>query len=102
MDGYFDVLVTGDDVGNHKPSAEGILKVLSAFGLPPGAALMVGDSAADIAAAREAGVAVASVAWDPFARGRADLPGADHTFGSVEEFSAFIRSVIPHGGGVRT
>lgn len=101
MDGYFDLLVTGDDVGNHKPSAEGILKVLSAFGLPPAAALMVGDSAADIGAARDAGVPVASVAWDPFARGRSDLSGADYTFGSVVEFSSFIRSAIPHRDGVR-
>jgi HAD superfamily hydrolase (TIGR01509 family) len=101
MDGFFDLIVTGDDVENHKPSAEGIRKVLSAFGLGPEAALMVGDSAADIAAARGAGVGVASVAWDPFARGRADLPGADYTFGSVPEFSTFIRAAVPHKSGVR-
>jgi pyrophosphatase PpaX len=101
MDACFDILVTGDDVENHKPSAEGIRKVLSAFGLSPEAALMVGDSAADIAAARGAGVSVASVAWDPFARGGTDLPGADYTFGNVPEFSSFIRSAIPHSAGVR-
>lgn len=99
MDGYFDIVVTGDDVANHKPSAEGIRKVLSAFGLAPPEALMVGDSAADIVAAREAGVPVASVAWDPFARGKA-LPEADYTFGSVPEFSAFLRSAILHTPGV--
>ena len=102
MDGLFDLLVTGDDVGEHKPSAEGIRKVLSAFGLTPDSALMVGDSAGDIAAARGAGVPVASVAWDAYARTKAGLPGADHTFGSVPEFATFIRSAVPHNAGVRT
>jgi pyrophosphatase PpaX len=96
MEEYFELTVTGDDVENHKPSAEGIRKVLSAFGLPPEAALMVGDSQSDIDAARGAGVPVASVAWDPFARGRAELypMGADRTFASVPEFSEFIRSNV--------
>jgi HAD superfamily hydrolase (TIGR01509 family) len=99
--GYFDLTVTGDDVENHKPSADGIRKVLAAFGLAPEAALMVGDSLADIEAARGAGVRVASVAWDPFARGRADLypMGADRTFANVPEFSDFIRSIVPHNTG---
>jgi pyrophosphatase PpaX len=101
MQQFFDMIVTGDDVANHKPSAEGITKVLSAFGIGPASALMVGDSAADIVAARGAGVSVASVAWDPFARGGAPLPEADYTFDSVSGFSSFIRSVVPHDAGVR-
>jgi pyrophosphatase PpaX len=101
MDGYFSMIVTGDDVAAHKPSAEGIRKVLDAFGVDPGSALMVGDSAADIVAARGAGVSVASVAWDPFARGNAPLPESDYTFGSVSGFSSFIQSVVPHNAGVR-
>ena len=62
---------------------------------------MVGDSAADIAAAAGAGVRVASVAWDPFARGGAELPGADLNFSSVAEFASFIRSAVPHNPGMR-
>ena len=101
MDGYFDVIITGDDVESHKPSGEGIRRILSTLGLKEDAALMVGDSAADIAAARRAGIPVASVAWDPFARGREDLPGADYTFGSIPEFSSFLRALVPRDPDAR-
>ncbi|HLF14556.1 MAG TPA: HAD-IA family hydrolase [Bacteroidota bacterium] len=96
LSGYFDMIVTGDDVENHKPSAEGIRKVLAAYALPPAAVLMVGDSAPDVIAARTAGVPVAVVAWDPFAGGKAMLPDPDFRFGSVADFSAFLRTVFPN------
>lgn len=99
---YFQMLVTGDDVENHKPSADGIRKVLAAWSLPPEEVLMVGDSAADVIAARGAGVPVASVAWDPFARGAtaAMRPEPDFAFGSVAEFAEFLRrTVIGSNGG---
>lgn len=99
MNGYFDLLVTGDDVENHKPSGDGIRKVLATWSLSPGEVLMVGDSPADVIAARDAGVRVAAVAWDPFARGHAPHPEADFTFGSVAEFSTFIRGIFSNNNG---
>ena len=39
-----------------KPSPEGVLRILEAWGLPPAAVMFVGDSEADAAAARDAGV----------------------------------------------
>lgn len=65
---FFDMIITGDDVKNHKPSPEGILKFLNEFRLSKDEVLMVGDSIADIVAAREAGIDVASVVWDSYAK----------------------------------
>lgn len=62
------MIVTGDDVVNHKPSPEGILKFLNEFNLNRDEALMVGDSIADIVAANEAGIDIASVVWDSYAK----------------------------------
>ena len=44
VDHYFDLIVTGDDVENHKPSPEGILKFVNHFKLKPEKVLMIGDS----------------------------------------------------------
>ncbi len=65
---YFDLIVTGDDVKNHKPSPEGIFRFIDTFNLNKNKVLMVGDSVADIIASREAGIDIASVVWDSYAK----------------------------------
>lgn len=61
LDRSFAAVVTRDDVRFMKPSGEGIRRALGVLGVPPGHALMVGDSLSDVGAAREAGVRVAVV-----------------------------------------
>lgn len=97
---YFDLLVTGDDVENHKPSADGIRKVLSTYGLGPDEALMVGDSPVDVIAARDAGVKVVSVLWDTFAQNKTPPADPDFSFSSVPDFSAFLEGVFHDGRSV--
>ncbi|HLB00453.1 MAG TPA: HAD-IA family hydrolase [Bacteroidota bacterium] len=92
--GFFDLLVTGDDVKRHKPSADGIRKVLETWRLEPDEALMVGDSPADIIAAREAGMKVVSVLWDAFAQHTTPRPEPDFSFSSVRDFSEFLETVF--------
>ncbi len=53
----FDVIVTADDVKNHKPDPEGLLQALDNIGVPAERAVMVGDTTADIGAGKNAGVA---------------------------------------------
>ncbi len=60
---YFDLVVTGHDVKNHKPSAEGIRTILATMNVRPEQAVMIGDSVSDVRAAREAGVLIASVVY---------------------------------------
>ncbi len=90
----FDLIVTGDDVNNHKPNSEGILKFLERFKLKPSKVLMVGDAPSDIIAARDAGVKVASVLWDSYAKKKVQNMPADYKFYSVEELKNFIESVV--------
>ena len=88
---YFDMVVTGNDVVNHKPAGEGIQKVLDAFSLSPKETLMVGDSVSDVKAAREAGVRIASVLWDSYGKEKVLQMGSDEVFHSMEEFSSWLR-----------
>ena len=95
---YFDLVVTGNDVKNHKPSAEGIRKVMNTFGLKADEVLMVGDSLSDVKAAREAGVRIAGVVWDPYAKDRIAATEVDFLFQSVQDFAGWLYAVLPAPG----
>jgi pyrophosphatase PpaX len=53
--GYFDAVVSLEDVVRHKPDPEPLLKALHAIDLTPADAIMVGDTSADIMAGKNAG-----------------------------------------------
>jgi len=93
VDHYFDLIVTGDDVENHKPSPEGILKFINHFGLKPGRVLMIGDSVSDVIASKEAGVKVASVLWDSYGKAEVKLLESDYYFHTVEELRRFLPTI---------
>lgn len=83
--GYFDLIVSGNDVVNYKPHPEGITRVLETFALKPEETLMVGDSLTDLKASRAAGVNIASVLWDSYDRERVLQAGTDFVFHTVRE-----------------
>jgi HAD superfamily hydrolase (TIGR01509 family) len=87
---YFDLIVTGDDVENHKPHAEGILKFVNQFNLKNEKVLMIGDSVGDVKASRDAGVKIASVLWDSHNEEKVKSLNSDYYFNSVEELSKFL------------
>jgi HAD superfamily hydrolase (TIGR01509 family) len=89
---FFDLVVTGNDVVNHKPSADGIRKILAHFGLKEDEVLMVGDSPSDVKASHEAGVAIAAVLWDSYSREKVLQMKTDFVFDNVSEFSSWLRS----------
>lgn len=91
---FFDMIVTGDDVENHKPSPEGIQKFLGAFKLDPEKVLMIGDAEVDVIASRDAGVKSALVLWDEYALEKFEHLNADYVFKSVEEFTKFLKTVL--------
>jgi len=90
VDHYFDLIVTGDDVENHKPSPEGIIKFVNHFKLEPERVLMIGDSVADIEASKEAGVKIASVLWDSYGKEEVKTLNSDYYFHTVEELRKFL------------
>ncbi|HEX2982265.1 MAG TPA: HAD family hydrolase [Ignavibacteriales bacterium] len=91
---YFDFIVTGSDVAEHKPSAEGLIKILNLFKYNPSRVLMVGDAPADIIASRSAGIKVASVVWDSYAKEEVLKLSSDYYFQTVEEFDKFIKENV--------
>ena len=84
VDHYFDLIITGDDVENHKPSPEGILKFVNHFGLKPARVLMIGDSVSDVIASKEAGVKIASVLWDSYAHEKVQSLKSDYFFHRID------------------
>ena len=60
---YFDLLVTADDVKNHKPHPEGVEMALRFFNVPAIEAVMMGDTDADILAGKAAQVATIGVTY---------------------------------------
>lgn len=94
LERYFDLVVTGNDVQQHKPSPEGILQALDRFGLQPSQALMVGDSVSDAKAGHAAGVRVASVLWDAFDPAKVRAVNSTCVFESVASFDAWLRTQL--------
>lgn len=68
LEEFFDVLIGAEDVTNHKPHPEPLLRALEQLGAEPAEALYVGDSTHDILAARAAQMSVAAACWGPFPR----------------------------------
>jgi pyrophosphatase PpaX len=91
---YFDKIVTGQDVVNHKPSSEGIRKVMEHFNLSPDEVLMIGDAVADVKAAHEAGVPIAAVVWDSYAKEKVMRMEPDYLFHDVSELYGWLRQVL--------
>ena len=60
---YFAAVVTGEDVTRYKPDPEGIQMVLKRMEVRPSRVIMVGDSASDIQAGRNAGVITGAALW---------------------------------------
>ncbi|HQJ46496.1 MAG TPA: HAD-IA family hydrolase, partial [Ignavibacteriaceae bacterium] len=87
---YFDMIVSGDDVEDHKPAPEGIIKFLKKYKLNPSEVLMIGDAPSDIIAAKQAGVEIASVLWDSYAEEKVRELNGNNIFHSVDELRSFI------------
>ena len=87
---YFDMIVSGDDVENHKPSPEGILMFLSKHNFNPTEVLMIGDAPSDIIAAKECGVEIASVVWDSYAEDEVRKLNNTNIFHTVDDLRNYI------------
>jgi phosphoglycolate phosphatase len=79
--GCFTAVVAASDVTRPKPDPEGLLLALDRLGVPPGAALYVGDADADADAARASGVAFVGI------RGRFNTFTAESGFPVLESIA---------------
>lgn len=81
----FDMLISGDDVVNHKPHHEGIDKFLAEYNFTKNRVVMIGDAPADITASENAGVEIISVVWDSYAEEKVRSLNPKNLAHSVEE-----------------
>jgi phosphoglycolate phosphatase len=84
LEGYFPVVIGGDSLAVRKPDPGHLRAVLARLGGAPGRAVMVGDSATDLATARAAGLpcVLVSFGYTPIA---AAALGADRVIDSMDE-----------------
>ncbi|MDR1815576.1 MAG: HAD-IA family hydrolase [Clostridiales Family XIII bacterium] len=82
LTGYFDAILTAEDCEKFKPDPEPLFLILERLGSAPERAVMVGDSAFDLGAARAAGVTAILVDWSAAlpagSARRAAAPAADY------------------------
>lgn len=89
----FDVVVTCNDVKEHKPDPHSLLKALDAVGVEPQDAIMLGDTKFDMGCAKNAGVTSVLVGWSDADRTEMDEYGytPDYIIETADEILELIR-----------
>jgi pyrophosphatase PpaX len=100
--GRLDHLVTAvacaEDVALGKPDPEAVHQVLATLGVPTRHAVMVGDTAVDIATGRAAGVRSVGVTWGATGADALDEAGADRVVATLDELRAVLVEALPGRG----
>jgi len=91
ISGFFDSVVGGDSTAHKKPHPLPLHTCLQELGVQADQALMVGDSGADVGAARAAGVTVILVP-DGYTGVSAESLGADHVIPNLADIPGWIGS----------
>jgi phosphoglycolate phosphatase-like HAD superfamily hydrolase len=68
--------------------------VMDRFKLPPGEILMIGDAVADVKASHEAGIPIAAVVWDSYAKDKIMQMKTDYLFHNVAELREWLEEVL--------
>jgi phosphoglycolate phosphatase len=91
---YFDVIDgSGGSTMRHKPAPDLLLAVARALDVSPGRALMVGDTARDIAAGRAAGMRTAAVLYGLGSREDLAAASPDHALEDIEDVLTLVAAV---------
>ena len=90
IESYFDASVCADESPGNKPSPEPILACLEQLGVDAGDAAYVGDSPADLQAARAAGVRAIAVTWGVFDRATLEAEKPDVLVNTIAELAEVL------------
>ncbi len=88
---HFRVMVCSDDVARMKPDPEGVHAALSTLSATADRCLYVGDTVVDVQTARNAGVAVAGVAWGTDGPEKLARHGLDHAIDTMAALLPLFR-----------
>lgn len=94
ISGFFGSVIGGDSTAAKKPDPLPLQTCLEELGVSAGDALMVGDSGADVGAARAAGMPVILVP-DGYTGAPAETLGADHVVDSIADVPARLPPFPP-------
>jgi phosphoglycolate phosphatase len=89
---YLDFIGCGDQFGKHKPDPEPLLKTAEHFGVAPSDCLMVGDSANDAQAARNAGFMLVCVPYGYNGGAGVEALEPDAIVDSIAELPALFKA----------
>jgi HAD superfamily hydrolase (TIGR01509 family) len=92
MLGWFAVIVGIEDVTHPKPDPEPVLRALSHLGIAPAHAMMIGDTADDVLAAKRAGTVGVGVTTGAHSFEELRGAGADYVLTSLAELPALLSS----------
>ena len=85
LQGFFELVLTRDEIEAMKPRPDGLVKAAKMLGVRPGQAYYIGDSLYDVIAAKEAGVKSVAVATGNYTAERLRSEGADHVISALTE-----------------
>jgi len=95
---YFDVAVFGEKREELKPSPVMLERALKAMGVEARKAAYLGDSPADVQAAKNAGVPSIAIARGPIQMERMSAEDPDQIFGGLGEAAEFLVRFAPRPG----
>lgn len=90
LTGYFREILGYDSVDKKKPHPEGILRVLSDWGVEPSRAVMVGDSDHDVLAGKAAGCVTVAASYGFRPLEELTAAGPDYLIHDIRELLALV------------
>jgi HAD superfamily hydrolase (TIGR01509 family) len=94
LTGFFEVIVTGEEVERGKPAPDIYLCAAEQLGIPAEACLVVEDALPGVAAAKAANMRVAAIPDRRFVNPDEYEKKADYVLGSLKELPALVRQLV--------
>ena len=94
LTGFFEFIVTGEEVERGKPAPDIYLRAADKLGIPADACFVVEDALPGVAAAKAAKMRVAAIPDTRFVNPREYQKKADYVLNSLEELPALVRKLV--------
>jgi 16S rRNA pseudouridine516 synthase len=94
LTGFFEVIVTGEEVGRGKPAPDIYLRAADKLGIDADACLVVEDALPGVAAAKAANMRVAAIPDTRFVNPREYEKKADFVLSTLRELPALVRKLV--------
>ena len=94
LTGFFEIIVTGEEVEHGKPAPDIYLRAANKLGIPPDACLVVEDALPGVAAAKAANMRVAAIPDTRFVNPREYEKKADYLLSSLKELPTLVRKLV--------